>query len=102
MTIKEFQKRIEELYLEKDKQRPWQETFMWLVEEVGELGRALRSGNREEIANEFADVLAWTSTIASLFHMDLEQAALDKYALGCPKCGETPCRCPERNTTGET
>ncbi len=71
---------------------------MWLVEEVGELGRALRSGNRDEIAGEFADVLAWTSTMASLFGMDLEQTALDKYGQGCPKCEQVPCRCPERHT----
>jgi NTP pyrophosphatase (non-canonical NTP hydrolase) len=34
-------------------------TFMWLMEEVGELAAALREGTHEEQAAEFADVLAW-------------------------------------------
>ena len=39
---------------------------MWLMEEVGELAAALREGTREEQAAEFADVLAWLTTIANV------------------------------------
>ena len=37
---------------------------MWLVEEIGELAAALREGTPQELAAEFADVLAWLTTIA--------------------------------------
>ena len=57
MTVQEFQLLIERLYYEKDSGRGWQETFVWFVEEVGELGRALRSEGRPEIEAEFADAL---------------------------------------------
>jgi len=96
MTVSEFQKLIEQLYYEKDKGRGWQETFIWFVEEVGELGRALRSEGRAEIEGEFADVFAWLTTLASIFEIDLEAAALAKYGAGCPKCMKTPCICAER------
>ena len=94
MTIREFQQRIEAIYFEKDRRRGLAEDFGWLVEEVGELSRALRRGEREEMAGEFADVLAWLCTLASIAGVDLEQAAAAKYAGGCPKCGRSPCACP--------
>ena len=96
MTVQEFQQQIEQIYFTKDAGRGWQETFIWFVEEVGELGRALRSEGREEIEAEFADVFAWLATLASIFEVDLEAAAVKKYGSGCPKCAHTPCTCRER------
>ena len=95
MTIREFQQQIERLYFEKDQGRGWQETFIWFVEEVGELGRALRREGREEVEAEFADVFAWLVTLASIFEVDLETVAAQKYGSGCPKCRRTPCICRE-------
>lgn len=95
MDIQEFQKRIESIYLEKDRSRGQAGTFMWFAEEVGELSRALRRGSRQELEGEFADCLAWLSTLASIAEVDLEAAARDKYADGCPRCRKTPCECPE-------
>lgn len=96
MTVSEFQRQIERLYLEKDRGRGWQETFIWFVEEVGELGRALRSQRRAEQEAEFADVFAWLVTLASIFEVDLETVAAAKYGAGCPKCEKAPCICGER------
>lgn len=94
MRIGEFQKQIEAVYLERDAARGLAGTHMWFCEEVGELTRALRRGRREELEGEFADVLAWLSTLASLAGVDLEQAACAKYGAGCPRCERTPCACP--------
>jgi NTP pyrophosphatase (non-canonical NTP hydrolase) len=100
MTIAEFQKRIEEIYLERDRARGKDGTFRWFVEEVGELARALSGriagspdATRQNLREEFADVLAWLSTLASIEGIDLEAAAREKYAKGCPKCLKTPCAC---------
>ena len=95
MTIQEFQHLIERIYYEKDNARGLPATFMWFVEEVGELGRALRTADPEQLAEEFSDVLAWLCTMASISGVDLEQAAVTKYTEGCPKCHQTPCICPE-------
>ncbi len=95
MQIKEFQKLIEDIYFEKDSGRGVEKSFLWFVEEVGELAEAVRKHDAAALKNEFADVLAWLSTIASILEIDLEEAALEKYRNGCPRCGKTPCTCVE-------
>ena len=94
MRIQDFQKRIEDIYYERDSARGLAGTYMWFGEEVGELTRALRRGQVDELEGEFADVLAWLSTLASMAGVDLERAALAKYERGCPRCAATPCACP--------
>ncbi len=93
MTLRELQSLIETMYSRKDEARGVEGTFMWLMEEVGELATALREGTKEELAAEFADVLAWLATIANVAHIDLEQAVRDKYGEGCPGCGQMVCAC---------
>ncbi len=94
MDLAWFQKRIGDIYLEKDGRRGVWGTYAWMVEEVGELARALRSGDGASLREEFADVLAWLASLANLCGIDLAVAA-EKYAAGCPKCLKTPCACPE-------
>lgn len=93
MRIAEFQKLIEDIYYERDSARGLAGTHMWFAEEVGELTRALRRNERDELEGEFADVLAWLSTLASIAGIDLQAAAARKYAEGCPRCHATPCAC---------
>ena len=94
MKIREFQEMIERIYGEKDRARGLAGTYMWFGEEVGELTRALRRGDdRQNLEEEFADVLAWLATLASIRGVDLEAAARSKYGEGCPYCRATPCAC---------
>ena len=93
MEIQQFQRLIEAIYYERDSARGLAGTHMWFCEEVGELTRALRRDTRDELEGEFADVLAWLSTLASISGIDLEKAAMKKYAEGCPRCSSTPCSC---------
>jgi len=93
MTLREFQRQIDATYGARDRARGVDGTFRRLVEEVGELARALRDGDPRTLEEETSDVLAWTVTIASLRGVDVERAA-SRYANGCPKCGATPCACP--------
>lgn len=93
LTLRQLQSLIETMYSSKDAARGIDGTFMWLMEEVGELASALRGNNQEELAAEFADVLAWLATIANVAGIDLEEAVQKKYGGGCPGCGEMVCRC---------
>ena len=98
MEISEFQRVIRETYLERDLARGVDGTFRWMVEEVGELAKALRGlpGAEPvpaELAHEAADVLAWLTSVANLAGVDLEAAAA-RYADGCPRCHASPCACP--------
>lgn len=92
MEIGAFQDLIRRTYLEKDRARGVPATYMWFMEEVGELATALREGTPAEQAGEFADVCAWMMTLANLAGVDME-AALAKYAKGCCGCGQIPCAC---------
>jgi len=96
MTICEFQKQMADLYLEHDTRRGLGGTFMWFMEEVGELSTALRSGTREEIEGEFADAFAWLTTLANLAGIDAEAAVIKKYGVGCPCCNTSPCSCVQK------
>jgi NTP pyrophosphatase (non-canonical NTP hydrolase) len=95
ISLRDFQRLIREMYHEKDVARGVDGTFMWLMEEVGELAAALREGTAEEQAAEFADVLAWLTTIANVAGIDLTAAVTDKYGSGCPGCGRLVCTCDD-------
>ncbi len=94
-TLTQLQQLIRDTYGAKDSRRGVEGTFMWFMEEVGELAAALREGTPEERAAEFADVLAWLATLANTVGVDLEAAMRAKYGGGCPGCGQSPCRCAQ-------
>jgi len=94
MQIDEFQNMMKKLYLHRDSERGTDGTLNWLMDEVEELKEALKEDDTKAIENEFADVLAWLASLANIVNIDLEKAALSKYANKCPKCGLSPCDCP--------
>jgi len=81
MHISEFQRLISEKYKKRDLQRGAPATFMWFIEEVGELATALASNNHQNMQEEFADVFAWLCTLANISNVDLEKAC-KKYTTG--------------------
>jgi NTP pyrophosphatase (non-canonical NTP hydrolase) len=93
MDVSEFQEMMRRLYFHRDSERGAKGTYDWLVDEVRELGNALKSGDKEELEKEFADVIAWLASLANVINVDLEKAALNKYANKCPKCQRSPCQC---------
>src|SRR5271154_4317455 len=95
MTLAELQELIRVTYDAKDRRRGIEGTFMWFMQEVGELATALRSGSQEERTLEFADVLAWLATLANITGVDLEAAIQTKYGGGCPGCRRSPCACSQ-------
>lgn len=110
VTIQAFQALIREMYIDKDQARGVPATFMWLVEEIGELASALSETTpaeadrippeemekrRANLKEEFADVLAWLTTIANVVDVDLGSAISEKYGSGCPGCQKFVCVCPD-------
>ena len=95
MEIKEFQSLIRDIYLARDTQRGPDKTFLWLLEEVGELTRAYRR-RQENLGLEMADVIAWIASMANLLDIDLEAELMKKYPRTCPLCSSSPCTCPFR------
>lgn len=74
MEIKEFQQYIRDKYYKVDSQRGTAATFMWFIEEVGELATGLAGNDRANKIEEFGDVIAWLCTLANINDIDLEEA----------------------------
>jgi len=97
MEIREFQKLIDRMYSEKDRRRGSAGTFIWLIEEIGELASSLaEKTDKSKQAEEFADVFAWLITLANVEGVDLDDAVEKKYGRGCPGCGKMICVCEEK------
>ena len=93
MEIREFQQMMRRIYFHRDSKRGVEKTYMWLMEEVKELGEAIKTGDSKQIRDEVADVMAWLASLANLLDVDVEDAALSKYPNRCPKCGMERCVC---------
>lgn len=81
MEIREFQDIIARKYKERDQERGVPRTFLWFIEEVGELATALAGTDKANTEEEFADVFAWLCTLANITDVDLEKACA-KYTSG--------------------
>jgi len=98
MKVSEFQKLMKDLYFHQDTKRGIEKTFIWLVEEIGELANTLKKGSEldsKQISEEMADIIAWMCSLANLLELDLEKALFDKYPNKCIKCNSNPCCCSE-------
>ena len=94
LTIESFQQHIHDRYYETDAARGSDATFMWFIEEVGELATALQRKSThkadapgdfdpgENLEEEFADVLAWLCTLANINGVSLTAAVGKKYLNG--------------------
>jgi NTP pyrophosphatase (non-canonical NTP hydrolase) len=79
LTVRAFQRHISEKYEKADRERGSAKTFLWFIEEVGELATALNGNDRQNLQEEFADVLAWLCTLANINDIDLSTALISKY-----------------------
>ena len=92
MDLGEFQRLIDATFGERDRARGVPSSVAWLAEEVGELAQSVRKGSHDQQVHEFADVLAWLTSLANQLGVDMNEAA-QRYANGCPRCGSIPCEC---------
>ncbi|MCG3136301.1 MAG: hypothetical protein HJJLKODD_00127 [Phycisphaerae bacterium] len=93
MELHDFQNLIDRMYSDKDRLRGSAGTFLWLIEEVGELASAIAEGTSQNKREEFADVFAWLCTLANVENIDLTAALEEKYGSGCPGCQKMVCCC---------
>jgi NTP pyrophosphatase (non-canonical NTP hydrolase) len=89
LTFAAFQTLIRDKYYATDSARGTAGTFLWFAEEFGELATALQNNapgknptpaERDNLEEEFADVIAWLTTLANINGVDLEKA-LRKYTV---------------------
>lgn len=82
LTIAAFQQHIRNRYFDTDSARGTPATFLWFMEEVGELATSLHGNDYANKEEEFADVIAWLCTLANINGIDLEAALRRKYLTG--------------------
>jgi NTP pyrophosphatase (non-canonical NTP hydrolase) len=87
LTLAAFQKHIADRYLKTDRARGTAGTFLWFIEEIGELATALNGADRANLEEEFADVIAWLCTLANINDVDLTAAVTKKYLGDQPPVG---------------
>lgn len=88
VTVSQIQGIIRDRYFASDNDRGTGGTFLYFMEEIGELATALANNNRrrseptpeerDNLVEEFADVIAWLCTLANINGVDLTEA-LTKY-----------------------
>ena len=95
MHMSEFQALLKKLYLQKDLNRGIKSTYIWLIEEIGELATLVNAHelDKKKISEELADIIAWTISIANILNIDIEKAIVSKYPNKCKKCNSSPCNC---------
>lgn len=93
MDLRELQETIRNTYGDRDATRGVPATVAWLTEELGELAQAVRKGSAQDRLHELGDVLAWLASLAVQLDLSLDDA-VQRYASGCPRCGDQPCSCP--------
>ena len=87
LTLAAFQKHISKKYEKVDRARGPAKTFLWFVEEVGELATALNGRDKANLEEEFADVMAWLCTLANISDVNLAKAIGKKYLSRKPPRG---------------
>lgn len=96
MDLRDIQKIIAETYLDRDSERGLEKTLLWMITEAGEVVDAFLKNDNEQIESEVSDLLAWLLSFCNIAGIDLEEAFLSKYGVGCPQCRNKPCKCPMR------
>lgn len=86
---------IDKIYGKRDRKRGLLKTYLWFVEEVGELAESIRKGEREAIEEEIADVYAWLLSICNILEIDVREVFRKKYNFICPRCKREICMCAE-------
>jgi len=87
LTVAEFQQHIRDRYEKVDRERGSAKTFVWFIEEIGELATALNGNDRANLEEEFADVIAWLCTLANINDVDLAAVLRKKYLGEAPPEG---------------
>lgn len=93
MGIAQFQTLMRKTYIERDSKRGPQITALWLTSEIGELADALIKSDQEGLKEEVADIFAWLCSLCNVIGVSVEEAVIERYGVGCPKCGHIPCTC---------
>jgi len=80
LEINVFQNLMKEKLADVDKKMGPLFLFSVLIEEVGELSKAMRAEDKFEVKNELSDIVFIAFCLANLYDVEIEPLLLSKYA----------------------
>ncbi|MDP4009492.1 MAG: hypothetical protein Q8P53_00720 [Candidatus Shapirobacteria bacterium] len=99
-SLKDWQKHLNNLYGDKNKNHGISYMLLRLSSEMGELiteEHQVSKRMMDEIESgyqlELADSLAWTIAVANFLNIDIQHAVESRYKNGCQKCSQPSCVC---------
>lgn len=87
MTLPELQAYVQEKLVARGLIEPLPNVMLHLMEEVGEVTRAMRKGDQTNLGEELADCLFFILTAANAAGVDLQAALGEKERLNCLRFG---------------
>lgn len=98
VTVYDWQRLFHKLYGKANADQTLEQIGYHLVEEVGEVARALRHGNKVNLREEMADVVAWSFAVVIKSgemvgsELRLDEILWDRYPNQCSYCASNPCQ----------
>ncbi|MBS3176804.1 hypothetical protein J4457_06240 [Candidatus Woesearchaeota archaeon] len=89
-----WQNMLNRVYGKANQERTLEEIGFHLFEEIGEVAKALRKKDPEEIRNELADSFAWLAALINRYDSGLQLGDIiwKRYPDKCPHCETKPCK----------
>ncbi|MBU3934916.1 hypothetical protein KKC00_03080 [Patescibacteria group bacterium] len=72
-----------------------EKSWLHVHEELGELSRAFRLGQKRFLKDELADVFAWLIAFCNHLKINLDAVVYAAYPGKCDVCGKKQCKCPK-------
>ena len=85
-TLKQWQKMFKEIYGKTNSGLRASDIWLHLMEEAGEVAKAMRKEDFLHLQQDLPDIFAWLCSFANRTGIDLEDALWQKYPSVCPYC----------------
>ena len=92
-SLNDWQFTFAKIYKSVNQIKMFIQVWQHLCEEMGEISRAHRMGDTENLKEEFADGIAQTFAVCTRFGLNLEQIFFEQYGGHCDVCHKSQCEC---------
>ena len=92
-SLKEWQATLKRIYGNINRLESRKRLWFHFMEEIGEISKALRHNNRENLEEECADALAWLLPLCTKLEADLDDLTWNNFPWECKVCHKQKCEC---------
>lgn len=92
-SLREWQSMFKRIYGNINRLESKKRLWFHFMEEIGEISKALRHGNKEELEAECADALAWLLPFCTKLELDIDELVWKRFPWECDVCHKQKCEC---------